>query len=70
LESLARTTGGTPLAPAAFAAFINTHLVTTPPSSRDAGAVWHSSWNTAFVAITIALLLAAEWFLRRRQGLS
>ena len=70
LESLARTTGGTPLAPAAFAAFINTHLVTTPPTSRDAGAVWRSSWNTAFVAILIAFLLAAEWFLRRRQGLS
>ena len=70
LESLARTTGGTALAPAAFAAFINSHLVTTPPTSRDSGAIWRSSWNTAFVAITIALLLAAEWFLRRRQGLS
>jgi hypothetical protein len=70
LESLARTTGGSHLAPAAFPAFIGTHLVTTPPTSRDAGAIWHASWNTAFVAIAIALLLAAEWFFRRRQGLS
>ena len=70
LESLARTTGGTNLAPADFPAFVNAHLVTMPPSSRDAGAIWRSSWNTPLVATAIALLLAAEWFLRRRQGLA
>ena len=70
LESLARATGGVTLAPAGFTAFLNSRLVATPPTSRDSGAVWRSSWNTAFIAITIALLLAAEWFFRRRQGLA
>jgi hypothetical protein len=70
LEALARATGGKNLAPAGFPAFLKAHLVATPPSSRDAGAIWRSSWNTPLIAIGIVLLLAAEWFLRRRQGLA
>lgn len=70
LESLAQATAGQALQPAAFANLLKTRLINHPPATHEAGAVWSPSWTSALVAILIAALFAAEWFLRRRHGLS
>ena len=70
MESIARTTGGECLRPDAFPEFIKSKLTRKPPATRETGAVWKSSWNHALIALAIAAFLAAEWFLRRRNGLS
>jgi hypothetical protein len=70
LESLARATGGSALRPGDLPAFLTAKLVQQPPTSQDAGAIWQASWRMPFVALAIALLLALEWFIRRRQGLA
>lgn len=70
LESLAHATGGQSLQPAGFSALLKTQFIKNPPITRESGAIWKPSWNSAFFALTIAALFAAEWFIRRRQGLS
>lgn len=70
LRDLAGAAGGQTLQPAAFSNLLNTQLVTNPPISSGSRAIWKPSWNHAIVALTIATLLAAEWLLRRRQGLA
>ncbi len=70
LESLALATGGQALQPARFSAFLESHLIRNPPVTRESGAIWKPSWNSAFIALTIAALFAIEWFIRRRQGLA
>ena len=70
LATIATATGGSAIAPADFPAFLRTHLVKKPPAARDSGAIWQPAWNHAMIALTIAALLAAEWFIRRRQGLA
>ncbi len=70
LAGLAQSTGGQSLDPTTFPAFLKSHLVKNPPVTRDSGAIWKPSWNSALIALLIAALLATEWFLRRRQGLA
>ncbi len=70
LTELAQSTGGQSLDPTTFPAFLKSHLIKNPPVTRDTGAIWKPSWNSAPIALLISALLAAEWFLRRRQGLA
>jgi len=70
LQSLAQTTGGQALQPADFPTLLKTQVVKHPPATRDSGAIWNPSWNSALIALTIAALFATEWFLRRRHGLA
>jgi hypothetical protein len=70
LTNLAAATGGETMASAGFADFLIQHLATHPPVSRESGAVWQPAWHSAAIAILIAVLLSAEWFLRRRNGLA
>ena len=70
LAALAQATGGDSLDPAAFDSFLDSRLLAKPPATRESGAIWQPAWNHALIAITIALLLATEWFLRRRNGLA
>ena len=70
LQALAQATGGQALQPAGFPSLLNTQVLKHPPATRDSGAIWTPSWNSAFIALTIAALFATEWFLRRRHGLA
>ncbi|MEI6676539.1 MAG: hypothetical protein WCO57_15320, partial [Verrucomicrobiota bacterium] len=70
LQALAQATAGQALQPADFPALLKTQVIKHPPATRDAGAIWNPSWNSALIALTIAALLATEWFLRRRHGLA
>jgi hypothetical protein len=70
LDSISTVTGGASLTPATFPAFLESRFVKNPPASRESGAAWQPAWNAAFIALTIAALLATEWFIRRRQGLA
>lgn len=70
LAELAAATGGESLTPETFAGFLTKHVTALPPATRESGAVWQPAWKTAATAILIALLLAAEWFVRRRNGLA
>lgn len=70
LTDLAAATGGESMARQGFGAFLAGHLTANPPATRDAGAVWEPAWDSAVVALVIALLLSSEWFLRRRNGLA
>lgn len=70
LEQVARATGGTTMLPADFTRFLTTTVQPAPPATRESGAVWQAAWTNAPTALAIALLLAAEWFLRRRNGLA
>jgi hypothetical protein len=70
MENLAEATGGKFITVDAFDAFLDEHVKPTPPAAHDAGAVWRASWTNAPTAILLALLLAAEWFIRRRSGLA
>jgi hypothetical protein len=70
LESLAQATGGRTLQPDSFTKFLTSTLSANPPVTRESGAVWKPTWNSAFIALAIAALFGTEWFIRRRQGLS
>lgn len=70
LNSLAKATGGRALQPTEFPEFLNQQLVKSTPTTRESGAVWKSSWDSAALALTIAVFFAIEWFIRRRNGLS
>lgn len=70
LAAISTATGGRSLMPADFAAFLAKNVVASSPARQESGAVWQAAWNKAWIALLIALLLAAEWFLRRREGLA
>jgi hypothetical protein len=70
LATLAASAGGQSIAATAFPSFLDSHLIKDPPVTRESGAIWKPYWNSALAAILIAALLAAEWFLRRRNGLA
>lgn len=70
LADLATATGGETMASTGFAEFLTKHLASNPPVSRESGAVWKPAWNSAAIALIIALLLSTEWFIRRRIGLA
>lgn len=70
LKSISTATGGKALSPTDFSNFLSSEMVSKPPANRESGAVWQPAWNHAWLALLIAVLLGAEWFLRRRQGLA
>jgi hypothetical protein len=70
LLQLADATGGRLLEPAELPAFLKDAFVPAVPEARSSGAVWQPSWTRWPLALLIALPLAAEWYLRRRQGLA
>jgi hypothetical protein len=70
LASLATSTGGTLITEDTYDTFLKNAFTPAPPSARTAGAIWQPSWLKWPLALLIALPLAAEWYLRRRQGLS
>ena len=70
LRQLAESTGGRLLEPAELPAFLKSAFTPEAPAARSAGAVWQPSWTRWPLALLIALPLALEWYLRRRQGLA
>ncbi len=70
LASLAESTGGALHTAAELPDFLAEAFQPEPPAERSGGAVWQSSWAIWPVAVAIAALFAAEWYLRRRQGLA
>jgi hypothetical protein len=70
LETLARATGGSLMEASALPAFLQKAFTPEAPTARDSGAVWQPSWTHWPFALLIALPLALEWYLRRRQGLA
>ncbi len=70
LGKLAESTGGSLIAPGEFAAFLEKSFTPEAPTARSSGAIWEPSWTRWPLALAIALVLAAEWYLRRRQGLA
>lgn len=70
LTSISEATGGDAVVPAAYPGFLVKHITAAPPATRESGAVWKPAWRTAYAALALALLFAAEWFLRRRNGLA
>lgn len=70
LTTIATATAGASVTPMDYPGFIRTRFVKKPPATRESGAVWQPAWNSALAALTLAALLASEWFLRRRHGLA
>ena len=70
LASLAESTGGSLVEPDALGKFLETAFTPVPPTAASSGAIWQSSWLKWPLALLIAIPLALEWYLRRRQGLS
>lgn len=70
LAKLAESTGGSLLAAADFGAFLEKSFAPEVPTARSSGAIWEPSWTRWPLALAIAAFLAAEWYLRRRQGLA
>jgi hypothetical protein len=70
LEALATSTGGTLIPGDGYEAFLEKAFTPAPPTARSAGAIWQASWLHWPLALLIALPLAIEWYLRRRQGLA
>jgi hypothetical protein len=70
LTNLAQATGGKSVTPANFDTFLKDTLHATAPATLESGAIWQPAWNHAWIAIGLTLFPAAEWFLRRRQGLA
>lgn len=70
LSRLADATGGSLIAPADLPAFLKKSFTPEAPTARSSGAIWQPSWTRWPLALLIALPLALEWYLRRRQGLA
>jgi hypothetical protein len=70
LEALADSSGGSLVLPEKYHRFLEKAFTPLPPTARSSGAVWEASWLKWPFAILIAIPLALEWYLRRRQGLS
>jgi hypothetical protein len=70
LARLAESSGGGLIAAADFGSFLETAFTPEAPTARSTGAIWEPSWTRWPLAVLISLILAAEWYLRRRQGLA
>lgn len=70
LEKLAAATGGRAMTVRELPAFLDESFLAAPPAASGGAAVWRPSWAVAPLALAIAFLLAAEWWLRRRRGLA
>lgn len=70
LEQLATATDGSLLTATSLESFLSSTFAPIPPSANTAGAIWQPSWLKWPLALLILLPLTAEWYIRRRQGLS
>jgi hypothetical protein len=70
LARLAESSGGGMIAAADFGSFLETAFTPEAPTARSTGVIWEPSWTRWPLAVLISLILAAEWYLRRRQGLA
>ena len=70
LTRIAKATGGTTITPANLPTFLQKNITAQAPATLESGAIWQPAWNHTPIAILITLLFAAEWLLRRRQGLA
>ncbi len=70
LKNLADATGGSLLTAGELPAFLQSAFTPETPTARSSGVIWEPSWTRWPLAVLIALFLAAEWYLRRRQGLA
>ncbi|MDZ4288898.1 MAG: hypothetical protein U0984_13110, partial [Prosthecobacter sp.] len=70
LRQLAMATGGEVWKPDDAAALVK-HLFSPPPdtSREHEKAIWHSRWSQPYILVPLILLLAIEWWSRRRLGL-
>ena len=69
LDRLTTATGGRLIQPSALTAFLDQTIRQGSPDSRDLGVFWSSSWMKWFIPPILIILLASEWFIRRRNGL-
>jgi len=71
LQDFASLTGGSVAPDSAddLPKFLSKVLRSESSESLDAGVEWKSSWMHWFAPIAILILLATEWWLRRRNGL-
>ena len=70
LARLAESSGGGMIVAADFGGFLETAFTPEAPTARSTGVIWQPSWTRWPLAVLISLILAAEWYLRRRQGLA
>lgn len=68
LQQLATASGGRIIAPDEIAELVSNLLLETAP--MEARTRLTPLWNTALICLALVFLLAAEWFLRRRWGLT
>ncbi len=69
LEELCESTGGKLLTKEELPAFLKELFSNNSTSLAKTETIWQSSWLRWFVPLIILLLLAAEWWVRRRNGL-
>ncbi|YCM44426.1 hypothetical protein V2O64_00140 [Verrucomicrobiaceae bacterium 227] len=69
LDRFTSATGGRLIPPDTLATFLTETIKQEAPEARDRGVFWESSWMRWFIPPLLIALLAAEWFLRRRNGL-
>ena len=70
LTGLAKSTGGGMIAAGDFGGFMEKAFTPEAPTERSTGAIWQPSWTRWPLAVMISLILASEWYFRRRQGLA
>lgn len=69
LSELCESTGGKLLTTAELPSFLKEQFGNETQSKVKAEVVWKSSWMQWFMPIIVLIILAAEWSIRRRNGL-
>jgi len=69
LRDFCESSGGGLVKADALSEFLKLALKPQAPEERDLGVEWKSYWMRWFIPIMVLLLLAMEWWLRRRNGL-
>jgi hypothetical protein len=69
LSELCESTGGKVLTIEALPAFLKEQFGSKNKSTPKAEVIWQSSWMKWFMPIIVLLILATEWWIRRRNGL-
>lgn len=69
LQEFCEATGGSVHTASDLPEFLTKAMRPVAPESRDQGVQWKSSWMQWFTPFIVIIFLAAEWWLRRRNGL-
>lgn len=69
LSELCESTGGKLLTEEELPAFLKQQFGSENKDTVEAEIVWESSWMQWFTPIIVLIILAAEWWIRRRNGL-